>query len=82
MMKRVVLYTMNQCPHYQTTIRYLDEDKILYRLCNVQSPKGRKEFASLGMRDVPELKIGAQVLNCFSIKGFNKLFKGKQPFTD
>lgn len=76
-MKRVVLYTMNQCPHCQTAKRYLDEQKIPYRLCNVQSPKGRNEFASLGMRGVPVLKIGDQVLNGFSIKEFKKLFKGK-----
>jgi glutaredoxin len=68
---------MNQCPHCQTAKRYLDEQKIPYRLCNVQSPKGRKEFASLGMRGVPVLKIGDQVLNGFSIKEFKKLFKGK-----
>ena len=37
--------------------------------------KVKKEFASTGMRGVPVLKIGDQLLNGFSIKKFNKLFK-------
>ncbi len=74
-MKRVVLYSMDKCPHCQTAKRYLEEQNIPYRLCNVQSPKGRKEFAATGLRGVPILKVGEQLLNGFSIKGFNKLFK-------
>lgn len=73
-MKRVVLYTMDKCPHCQTAKCYLDEHKIFYRLCNVQSPKGRKEFASVGLRSVPVLKIGEQLLNGFSIAEFKKIF--------
>ena len=74
-MKRVVLYTMEKCPHCQTAKCYLDEQKIPYRLCNVKTPKGYKEFAATGMRGVPVLKVGTQLLNGFSVKGFNKLFK-------
>ena len=74
-MKRVVLYTMEKCPHCQTARRYLDAQKISYRLCNVKTPKGRKEFAAIGMRGVPVLKVGTQLLNGFSVKGFNELFK-------
>ncbi len=74
-MKRVVLYSMDKCPHCQTAKRYLDEQKIPYRLCNVQSPKGRKELAGTGMRGVPVLKVGEQLLNGFTMKTFNKLFK-------
>lgn len=74
-MKRIVLFTMEKCPHCQTAKRYLDEQKIPYRLCNVKSPKGRKEFAATGFRGVPVLKIGDQFLNGFSIKGFKQLFK-------
>lgn len=74
-MKRIVLYTMEKCPHCQTAKRYLDEQRIPYRLCNVQTPKGQKEFSTTGMRAVPVLKIGDQLLNGFSIANFNKLFK-------
>jgi len=66
---------MDKCPHCQTAKRYLEAQKIPYRLCNVQSPKGRKEFSATGMKGVPVLKVGEQLLNGFSIKSFNKLFK-------
>ena len=74
-MKRIVLYTMEKCPHCQTAKRYLDAQKIPYRLCDVKTPKGQKEFSATGMRGVPVLKIGDQLLNGFSINNFNKLFK-------
>lgn len=76
-MKRIVLYTMEKCPHCQTAKHYLDKQNIPYRLCNVKTPKGQKELATTGMRGVPVLKIGDQVLNGFSIAAFNKLFKSK-----
>jgi len=75
-MKRVVLYSMNKCPHCDTAKRYLDQQGIKYRLCNVKTPQGQKELASLGMRAVPVLKIGDQILNGFSVKKFNQLYKG------
>lgn len=74
-MKRIVLYSMEKCPHCVMAKRYLDEQKIPYRLCNVRSPKGQKEFVKTGMRGVPVLKIGDQFLNGFAVKNFNKLFK-------
>lgn len=74
-MKRVVLFSMNRCPHCQTAKRYLDENNIPYRLCDVKSPKGSKEFSMTGFRGVPVLKVGDQLLNGFSIKDFQKLFK-------
>jgi len=75
MMKRIVLYSMDKCPHCLVAKRYLDEKNIPYRLCNVKSPKGQKEFLALRMRGVPVLRIGDQLMNGFSIKNFNKLFK-------
>lgn len=74
-MKRIVLFSMDTCVHCQTAKRYLDDQNISYRLCNVKTPKGQKEFFSTGMKGVPVLKIGDQLLNGFSIKSFNKLFK-------
>ncbi len=73
-MKKVVLYTMNKCPHCDTAKKYLDQQGISYRLCNVQTPKGQKEFAKLRLRGVPVVKIGDQVLNGFSVKKFNDLY--------
>jgi len=74
-MKKVVLYTMNKCPHCETAKSYLDKQGINYRLCNVQTPKGQKEFAKLRLRGVPVLKVGDQILNGFSVKKFNQLYQ-------
>lgn len=74
-MKRVVLYSMYKCPHCQSAKNYLEQQKIPYRLCNIKTPKGQKEFAVTRLRGVPVLKIGDQLLKGFSVKEFNKLFK-------
>ena len=73
-MKRVVLYSMNNCPHCQTAKQYLDKKGVTYRLCNVKTPAGQKEFRKTGLRGVPVLKIGDQILNGFSVKQFNQLY--------
>ncbi|NQY64498.1 MAG: hypothetical protein HRT38_12320, partial [Alteromonadaceae bacterium] len=49
-MKRVVLYSMNNCPHCQTAKKYLDQQDIVYRLCNVKTPSGQKEFRKTGRK--------------------------------
>lgn len=72
-MKRIVLYTMNNCPHCQTAKRYLEQKNIPFRLCNVKTPAGQKEFSKLRMRGVPVLKIGDQILNGFNVKTVNQL---------
>ncbi|WP_440876693.1 glutaredoxin family protein [Thalassotalea sp. PLHSN55] len=72
-MKRIVLFTMPNCPHCNTAKRYFDDNSIPYRLCNVKTPAGQKEFRKTGMRGVPVVKVGDQLLNGFSVKGFNKL---------
>ncbi len=74
MAKRVVLYSMKNCPHCDTARKYLEKQKIAFRLCDVRSPKGQKEFAKIGFRGVPVLKVGDQFLNGFSAKGFLKLY--------
>ncbi len=73
-MKRVVLYTMEKCPHCQTAKRYLEQQGIAFRLCNVKTAKGRKEFAATRLRGVPVLKVGDQLLNGFSVKAFTELY--------
>lgn len=73
-MKRVVLYSMNRCPHCDTAKKYLDQQQIKYRLCNVSTSPGRKEFNLTGYRGVPVLKIGDQYLNGFTIKGFQAMY--------
>ncbi len=73
-MKRVILYSMNNCPHCQTAKRYLDQQGIAYRLCNVKTPAGQKEFRKTGMRAVPVLKVGDQFINGFSVKQFNQAY--------
>lgn len=75
-MKRIILYSMEKCPHCLVAKKYLDEQGIPYRLCNVKTPKGQKELAAMGMRSVPVLKIGDKILQGFSVKFFNQVFKG------
>jgi glutaredoxin len=74
-MKRVTLYSTNKCPHCETAKGYLDSKKIKYRLVNVKSPVGQKEFAKTGFRAVPIIKVGEEFLNGFSIVKFNKLYQ-------
>ena len=74
-MKRVSLFSMANCPHCKTAKQYLEQQKIGFRLVDVRSPAGQKEFAKTGFRSVPVLKIGDQFLKGFSIKGFNQLYK-------
>lgn len=73
-MKKVVLYASDKCPHCQVAKRYLEQQGIAFRLCNVKTPKGQKEFAKTGLRGIPVLKIGDQLLNGFSVKGFTKMY--------
>jgi len=73
-MKRVVLYTMNHCPHCETAKKYLSQQNIQFRLVNVKTAVGQKEFSKSGYRAVPILKIGDQFMNGFSVKEFNKLY--------
>jgi len=73
-MKRVVLYTTEKCPHCQTAKRYLEQQGIAFRLCNIKTAKGQKEFAATRLRGVPVLKVGDQLLNGFSVKAFTELY--------
>jgi glutaredoxin len=74
-MKRVILYTMSNCPHCQSAKRYLEDNNIPFRLCNIKTPAGQKEFSKLHMRGVPVLKVADQVLKGFNVKDFNRLYK-------
>ena len=73
-MKRVVLYTTEKCPHCQTAKRYLEQQGIAFRLCNIKTAKGQKEFAATRLRGVPVLKVGDQLLNGFSVQAFTELY--------
>lgn len=75
-MKRIVLYTKNRCPHCETAKKYLEQKNIPFRLCNVSTPAGQKEFYKTGFRGVPVLKIGDRYLNGFSVKQFEAVMKG------
>ena len=76
-MKRVVLYSKSNCPHCETAKKYLLQQNIKFRLVNVKTAAGQKEFAKSGFRAVPILKIGEQFINGFSIKEFNKFYLAK-----
>jgi len=64
---------MNNCPHCQTAKHYLEQKNIPFRLCNVKTPVGKKEFYKTGFRSVPVLKVADSFLNGFNIKQLNKL---------
>lgn len=73
-MKRIVLYSTDKCPHCQTAKRYLEQQGIAFRLCNIKTAKGQKEFAATRLRGVPVLKVGDQLLNGFSVQAFTELY--------
>ena len=73
-MKRFFLYTTDKCQHCQTAKRYLEQQGIAFRLCNIKTAKGQKEFAATGLRGVPVLKVGDQLLKGFSVKTFTELY--------
>lgn len=73
-MKKVVLYTRNNCPHCETAKKYFTAENITYRLCNIQTPAGQKEFHRLGFRGVPVIKVGNEFLQGFDIKAFKRLY--------
>jgi glutaredoxin len=66
---------MSNCPHCDTAKKYLEQHNILFRLCNVKTPAGQKEFSKLNLRGVPVLKVGDQILNSFNVKAFNQSYK-------
>jgi glutaredoxin len=74
-MKRVTLYSTNQCPHCDSAKTYFESKKIKFRLVNIKSPTGQKEFAKTGFRAVPIVKVGEDYLNGFTIVKFNKLYQ-------
>jgi len=75
-MKRVTLYATNKCPHCDSAKQYFELKKIKFRLVNIKSPVGQKEFAKTGFRAVPIIKVGEDYLNGFSITKFNTLYQG------
>lgn len=73
-MKRVVLYTKSKCPHCVSAKKYLDQQRIKYRQCDVTSQEGKKEFGRTGLFSVPALKVGDMMVKGFSIESFNALY--------
>jgi len=65
---------MSGCSACASAQQYFDTQGIKYRLCNIKSPAGAKEFARLRMRTVPIIKVGDQLLNGFSVKAFKQLY--------
>ncbi|WP_284208754.1 thioredoxin domain-containing protein [Thalassotalea eurytherma] len=43
----------------------------------MKTPAGQKEFHRLGYRAVPVVRVGEKVVQGFSIKQFEKLYKAK-----
>jgi glutaredoxin len=64
---------MNNCPHCVTAKKYLEQKKISFRLCNVKTTAGQKEFLRTGFRSVPSLKIADQLIAGFNPKQIEKI---------
>jgi len=73
-MKKIVLYSMSNCPHCDAAKQYFEKHNITYRLCNVKTPSGQKEFRRANFRSVPVIKIGEQYLQGFKVSAFSKLY--------
>lgn len=74
-MKKVTLYAMAQCAQCDSAKQYFAAQNIKYRLVNVKSPAGQKEFAKTGFRAVPIIKVSDSYLNGFSIAKFKTLYQ-------
>jgi glutaredoxin len=72
--KKIVLYSMSDCPHCDTVKAYFEKHHITYRLCNVKNPAGQKEFRRANFRSVPVIKIGNEYLQGFKVAAFTKLY--------
>lgn len=77
-MKRVVLYVKDKCPHCKSAQQYLDTKGINYRLCNAKMERGRKELDALGVRSVPVLKIGDQLMIGWNVRNFERIYRNKE----
>ncbi|MBA6233279.1 MULTISPECIES: glutaredoxin family protein [unclassified Colwellia] len=73
-MKKIVLYSMSNCPHCVMAKTYFEKNNISYRLCNVKTAAGQKEFRRANFRSVPVIKVGEQYLQGFKLSDFNKLY--------
>jgi glutaredoxin len=65
---------MSNCPHCDTAKTYFEKNNIPYRLCNVKTAAGQKEFRRANFRSVPVIKVGEQYLQGFNLSTFNKLY--------
>jgi glutaredoxin len=72
--KKIVLYSMSNCPHCVVAKTYFEKNNIPYRLCNVKTAAGQKEFRRANFRSVPVIKVGEQYLQGFKLSDFNKLY--------
>lgn len=70
-------YTVLKIARIATRQRLIFRKNITFRLCDVKTPAGQKEFHRLGYRAVPVVRVGEKVVQGFSIKQFEKLYKAK-----
>ncbi len=76
-MKRIVLFSQKSCSNCKDAQQYMASKGYSYRLVDISSPKGRKEFNSTGARSVPVLRVGDQVLIGWNMTKFEKALKSK-----
>lgn len=74
-MKRITLYTSNQCPHCVAAKQYFKNQRLAFREISVNTPRGQKALTRLGYRSVPVIQIGDQVIQGFSVKAVQQALK-------
>lgn len=67
-MKKVVIYTADNCPNCSVVKRYFEEKGISFEQKNVREPEYRKELMAFKLMCVPVVKIDEEV-----IVGFNPI---------
>jgi glutaredoxin len=72
---RVVMYSASWCGLCKRARRYFRENGIRFTEYDVEkSPKGGRDFASLGGRGVPVILVGKHRMNGFSEAAFESLY--------
>ncbi|GAA5139131.1 glutaredoxin family protein [Thalassotalea piscium] len=72
-MKKVVLYSSNNCSHCDKAKAFLAQHNVTFRLCNVKTPAGQKELAKAGFRSIPVIKVADEYIVGYNEKQLKKL---------
>ena len=73
---RITLYSTSRCAHCRQLKQWLQQHRIPFREIDIQrTPRAMREFQQHGVRGVPLLRIGDQVVRGFDSKRITKLLR-------